>query len=103
MKLTELEPRWWRTGGEGVFNTKTGEPVPERRGCGISFDCPCGCEDRVSVPFTNPLDGGPNGYHPHGWQRTGEDFESLTLSPSIRRMDGCEWHGWVRDGEVITC
>ena len=36
------------------------------------------------------------------WNRTGESFESLTLAPSIRRLDNCGWHGFITNGEVIT-
>lgn len=58
------------------------------------------------LPFTNPIDGkGPYTDAPgHAtWERTGDDFETLTLSPSIQRRDpgGCAWHGYIRDGEVL--
>jgi hypothetical protein len=95
-------------GGEGVRDARTGLPVPERSGIGVSFDCPCGCGRRCAVPFANPLDGqpAPEGYSGgRGWNRTGDTFEALTLSPSIQRVepDGCRWHGWIRDGEVVSC
>jgi hypothetical protein len=62
------------------------------------------CGIRGYVAFANPLDGGP----PHislgepTWQRTGDTFETLTLSPSILRTRpyGCGWHGFITDGEV---
>lgn len=76
-------------------------PVPEREGIGIAFDCPCGaCGSPVFVNVT-PRDGRPydTGGAPE-WERTGEDFATMTLSPSIRRMDGCKWHGYVRNGKV---
>ena len=88
-------------------------PAPERHGVGISFLCPCPIcvekrtgdpdEDyylRVFVSFKNPLDGGP----PHDprpkaqWDRTGETFETLTLRPSILRLGGCAWHGFITNG-----
>lgn len=107
MRLTDLNPRWVGAGGEGV--TRDGQPVPERHGIGVTFDCPCGCDSPVFVPFANPLDGGK----PHlsrdadpAWQRTGDTFETLTLVPSIQRVaykqGGCVWHGFVTDGEVRT-
>lgn len=101
MKLMELNPSWVRAGGEGV--TRNGQPVPERRGVGMSCNCPCGCSEPLYVPFVNPLDGGPN-YSPErpGWARTGDTFETLTLSPSIRRVGGCNWHGWIRNGESVN-
>lgn len=100
MKLIDLNPRWVGAGGKGI--SRDGQPVPERCGIGVSFDCPCGCRDRVYVGFINPLDGGPP-YEGITWQRTGEDFETLTLQPSILRGDGCRWHGFVIEGRIITC
>ena len=110
MRLTELDPHWVGAGGEGV--THNGAPVAERHGVGISFDCPCGCDSRGFIGFANPLDGGPP-YDPRPnalWQRTGDTFDTLTLSPSIQRHKvgdhGCEWHGYIglsTPGEVTTC
>lgn len=101
------------------------EPAPARHGIGISFLCPCqsctakrtGDDDhdfslRVFVAFSNPLDGKPPlGDEHHLWQRTGETFETLQLSPSILvkgERRGCTWHGFVGSsgaapGEVISC
>lgn len=106
MKLTELNPWWVGAGGSGVSDAH-GNPVPERQGVGISCDCPCGkCGRRLYVPFHNPLDGGssydtrPDG----GWERAGDTFETLTLTPSIQRMDpdGCRWHGFITNGEIVN-
>jgi hypothetical protein len=106
MKLTERFPNWVGAGGEGVSNAD-GSPVAARHGVGILLDCPCGCDRQLYVPFTNPLDGGPpvNDGHPT-WQRTGETFETLTLTPSILRSQekgGCGWHGFITDGEIRSC
>lgn len=100
MRLSELKPKFLGAGGPGV--TLHGQPMPERRGLGVQFDCPCGCGAPCFVPFANPLDGGPQ-LEAQGWQRTGETFETLTLTPSILRREprGCGWHGFIRDGEVI--
>lgn len=106
VRLVDLGPRWVGAGGEGISN-KDGSPVPERHGVGVSFDCPCGsCGVRCYVPFANPLDGGPphETAHPH-WQRTGETFETLTLTPSLLRSQdkgGCGWHGFVTNGTVTS-
>ena len=100
MKLLDLHPRWIGSGGEGVSNAD-GTPAPARQGVGIMFDCPCGCQEDCFIPFENSLDGGaPCGDVNHLWHRTGEDFETLTLSPSIRRVGGCAWHGFITNGEV---
>ena len=120
MRLSDLNPRWVGAGGEGVWD-KDGNPVPERHGVGVSFDCPCvsctaqrtGDLDRyfhlrVYVGFRNALDGGT----PHDpregaqWERTGDTFDTLTLRPSILSMKekgGCGWHGFVTNGDVTSC
>lgn len=105
-KLVDLDPRWLSHGGDGVLD-KDGNAVPERRGIGVSFECPCGCDQRCAVLFETALDGQPvpPQYSPTRWQRTGDTFETLTLSPSLHRVVGCvtRWHGWIRSGEAITC
>jgi len=106
MKLIELDPHWVGGGGDGV--TQNGQPVPRREGVGLGFDCPCGCDSRMYVGFANPLDGGP-AYDPRPnaqWQRTGDTFEALTLTPSILRRQvngkGCSWHGFITNGEIVN-
>ena len=100
MRLTELHPRWVGAGGEHV--TRDGQPVPERHGVAVSFDCPCGCDTRCVIEFNNPLDGqGPHDNSRDLWDRTGDNFDTLTLTPSIQRMSGCRWHGFVTNGEVV--
>lgn len=107
MRLVDLHPRFFGNGGAGVTD-REGQPVPERLGVGLGFDCPCGkCDNEftwVYVAFTNPLDGGPP-VHDEGeptWQRTGETFDTLTLAPSILRRTDCGWHGFIRDGGIVT-
>lgn len=111
MRLTELNPNWCDAGGDGVFTRdENGElqPAPRRGGVGLMYDCPCGCGQRRFVPFENPVDGGPahgSEGRPH-WKRTGEDFETLTLTPSIKHVPidegDCDWHGFITDGGVRT-
>lgn len=112
MRLIDLHPQFVGAGGEGITNAD-GSPAPERTGVGILCDCPCGNtqEDhqQLYVPFANPLDGGPpiqTGKN-NGWQRTGETFETLTLTPSIQRNlvngYGCTWHGFITNGEIVSC
>jgi hypothetical protein len=104
VKLIDLHPRWIQSGGAGITD-KDGKPIPERRGIGIVFDCPCGCESPCFVPFSNPLDGRPADRAQPLWKRTGETFETLTLKGSIRRIafqGSCAWHGFVTNGEIKT-
>ena len=105
MKLIDLNPRWVGAGGEGVSDAQ-GRPVPARQGVGLMFECPCRCGETIYVAFRQPLDGGApcltNAQAPT-WERTGDTFETLTLLPSILRMTGCRWHGFVTAGQVSTC
>ena len=74
---------------------------------GVLCECPIHTDCWIHVPFRNCIDGGP----PHQperalWNRIGEDFETLTLSPSIRILGGeggCEWHGFIKNGCFETC
>lgn len=104
-QLVDLNPSWIGRGGEHVRD-KDGNPVPERHGTGIILTCPCGtCPEHnwLYVPFENPLDGGAPDPTEHAlWKRTGTNFLTLTLHPSVRRTSGCGWHGFIRDGEVLT-
>lgn len=110
MRLTELHPRFLGAGGEGISNTD-GSPAPKRTGVGLRFDCPCGCKGFIYVDFDKPLDGGPplRENERHRWTRTGDTFETLTLTPSILchnagSGDPCKgWHGFVTNGEVTSC
>lgn len=111
MKLVDLNPRFIGSGGEGVssLDPATGRyvPAPRREGVGIILSCPCGNVDEdheLFVPFKVALDGSPSPHLDHGWDRTGDTFETLTLTPSILRSDpnGCRWHGYITNGEVRT-
>jgi hypothetical protein len=104
MKLVDLNPRWVGHGGEGYTVTATGQPVARTERVGLTCDCPCGrCGVELFVPFENPIGPGPLKQQ-WGWQRTGDTFETLTLSPSIHRQErrSCGWHGFITDGEVRT-
>jgi hypothetical protein len=108
MRFIDLNPKWLGAGGPDIYESeyhyKLGIPRPERYGIGVAFDCPCGCGMPSMIEFANPLDGKP----PYRtdvalWQRTGETFETLTITPSIlrkRERGGCGWHGFITNGEV---
>lgn len=119
-RLVDCNPRW-------VTGRYAGQPddVP----CGIHFDCPEGHADcGHAIPFAPRLDGSPaTSWYSSGaiWQRTGDTFETLTLTPSIRRnptyasraaalaagalpellndSDLCAFHGFIRDGQIEFC
>lgn len=95
----------------------------------IAFDCPEGHADcRIFVPFTPALDGTAQPIKQRNgaqWQRSGDTFETLTLSPSIRTIQQypsrdaaiaagvlpdhfterliCGLHIFVRNGAIEFC
>lgn len=102
MRLADLNPRWGKDFSDG--------PITR-----INFDCPqCRVEDKhqmLSVPFSPTM---PDGVlqklgvpwpHPHVnggkvWNRTGDTFETLTLTPSVDCSSSGHWHGFITNGEV---
>jgi hypothetical protein len=59
--------------------------------CAVYFDCPEGHEDcKHVIPFTPAMDGSSTSWHGQNsgamWRRTGDTLETLTLEPSIRRI-----------------
>lgn len=118
-KLVDCNPKW-RT-----WSGRDGSDVVDA----IMFDCPEGHADcHHIIPFTPALDGSTrsspqsNGAQ---WDRTGDAFEALTLSPSIRRIPRhasleaaiaagcipeyvtesvlCAFHGFIKNGAIEFC
>ncbi len=86
-KLTELDPAWVAEDGQRV---------------GVSFECPAddGAHG-IGVPFVK-CDWSEGNDSKAVWQKTGETFEDLSLSPSIdcTKSGYCKFHGWVKNGIV---
>lgn len=58
----------------------------------IWIGCPCGCGDQFSLPLA--------GRGKWDWN---ENRDRPSVAPSIRRMDGCKWHGFLTAGEFKPC
>ena len=87
MRLVDLSPRWVKDADGRVV--------------GLSFECPHCRTERLHAAFENPPDGGPpSGSFVNHWKRTGESFETMTLSPSIDASAYGHWHGFITNGEV---
>lgn len=54
--------------------------------------CPCGCGDVITLNFSKK-------YRPR-WSVKEHPDGSVTLTPSIRRRDGCRSHFFVRNGKI---
>jgi hypothetical protein len=101
MRLTELNPRWT---GTGAIIT------------GLTFDCPHCRIQRLGIMFQNAIDlegwlekGCTRHHSDYEWDRTGETFDTMSLSPSIdtsqppdiHRIDfEGHWHGFITNGEI---
>lgn len=120
-RLVDCNSRWIR----GWYAGHAHHDVP----CGVHFDCPEGHDGcSHAIPFTPRLDGASaTGWQSNGcvWQRTGDTFETLTLSPSIRREPQyasvnaaiaagcieehitasllCAFHGFIKAGAIEFC
>lgn len=96
MKLTELEPHWIGIYGED----SAGNHIAKRTKLGVTFRCPdAGCDQRLGVLFANPPDGLPS-LPGRAWQRTGDTFDTLTLTPSVDVSACGHWHGFITNGDV---
>jgi hypothetical protein len=64
---------------------------------GLIYNCPCGCEVTGFIPFK----GKDHGY-PTVWDFDG-NLDKPTLTPSIQRLSGCKWHGFMTAGIWRSC
>ncbi len=62
---------------------------------GLIYACPCGCGEIGSLHFAV----GDDAQSP-SWKWDGNE-DAPTLTPSIRRLDGCKWHGFLTKGQWI--
>jgi len=73
---------WWARGVDGEI------------AC-LRFACPCGCGSIGTCPV-RPGFGGST------WQWDGNEA-SPTLAPSIQKLSGCRWHGYLTNGQFLAC
>jgi hypothetical protein len=106
MKLVDLDPRW--AVDADIVIGGVARHYENRHGMAVSFECPC-CFDpavghartRLAVWFENPIDGGPKTDDADKWwTRSGESFDTLTLSPSINAEAHGHWHGSISNGQL---
>lgn len=105
VRLVDAEPCFYDWAPDRALNPKLAA-LPDRRGLGVLFMCPIHEDCHVGVAFANPIDGFPPMENTKTWQRDGDTFETLTLSPSIKVLGGeggCQWHGFIKAGLLQTC
>jgi hypothetical protein len=112
MKLADLSPNWCVDADIVIGGVN--QHFEGRTGMGMTFACPhCaalnpGVVERggpvqfLGVWFANPADGKPpTDGATHLWERSGDSFETLTLSPSVDASESGHWHGFIRNGEIV--
>ena len=96
MRLIELKPKW-------ISDLYTFHPEVK---FGVTFLCPHCRKQRLAIFFDNPIGGINHTYYlpkPQNgryWGRSGETFETLSLTPSIDASQSGHWHGFITNGEV---
>ena len=61
--------------------------------------CPCGCGMQLGLPIYLAHEQQPERT---AWLWNGS-LDSPSLTPSIRRLDHCRWHGFLTSGEWQPC
>ena len=59
------------------------------------FRCPCGCNHVITLSLQKV-------HSPH-WVISHSQYHRPTLMPSVRQLDGCCSHFWLKDGRVFWC
>ena len=104
-KLIDYKPRW--------FGLNSISESSKTIKIGFTFRCPCKkCEESIDkgtrlAVYVTPID--PNNLLAETtwvqpvptWKRIGEDFETLTLEPSIDASMTGHWHGHIINGQLI--
>lgn len=97
MRLLDLDPHWYcvETDGPRV---------------GLTFLCPHCQQERLGVAFHQSgheaMDAYIRAHFPDNpdkyiWTLTsGEDFSTLTLTPSVDCSKSGHWHGFITDGNI---
>ena len=98
MRLTDLEPKFF-------VLYENGDKI------GMVFWCPHCRTEHLGVWFVDPVNQADHPEidwpkymltHPEHsyWQRNGDDFSSMTITPSIDASKYGHWHGFITSGEI---
>ena len=77
----------------GYYNVIEYQTAPDTVRYAVEANCPCGCGHGIWLPITGP--GVPK--TEHNWTWDGNKAQP-TLGPSIRRIGGCAFHGYLQAG-----
>lgn len=110
MKFTDLRPRFMKWAGKGSFQNV--ETLAEAD-C-VFFLCPLCFQNNsgsvgthsIKIDFRGRNTPDEDCMHnnegtPVRWEVSGTGLADLTMAPSILILGGCNWHGWVQNGEIV--
>lgn len=66
----------------------------------LIYICPCGCQELRALPIYRD---GQTPLMPHPRWRWDGNSDEPTLSPSIKHLDKCKWHGYLVKGVWEPC
>lgn len=97
MKLVDLNPRM------AISRALAGGSWSEaaKRNVGMTLDCPCCRATRLMVHFRNPIGGTAPEPVERLWDRTGDSFDTMTLSPSIDASAVGHAHFSIAQGLIL--
>lgn len=100
MRLIDLEPRWL---SPDVFMFKS----PNGRGDWLTCKrIPMASRDQMALLW--PKDGCRKGWPivptvpEMAWKFEGDDFATMTVTPSLDCSASGNWHGFITAGEIVT-
>jgi len=126
MKLTDLYPQFI-TYGERTITEDDLNPTPYQQkfmthvdllaeAQGLQFGCPKCFEKNGGMIGTHLIDvtfrdrgvSDNLGSHntegaPSRWAVSGTGYADLTIQPSVLVQGACGWHGFITNGEIISC
>ena len=110
MRLAELEPQFIRYESGGIIDPRN---ISLAEAQGLWFLCPLcfaqnhgnvgthACEVTFEGRGVLPEQGSHNKEgKPTRWNVAGSTFADLTITPSIQLQGGCNWHGFITNGEA---
>ena len=59
------------------------------------FQCPGGCGEVIKLSL--------NAKRSPCWEVEADGLDCPTISPSVRQLNSCGCHFWIRQGQVIWC
>jgi hypothetical protein len=105
MKLTELNPRWFKSDNGALhgFTFECPHCREVRLGVNTTVDGARLMHEHLALDFLLPENVKQFDVPPkegHAWTMTGNDFSDITISPSINAEASGHWHGFIKNGEI---